>query len=163
MKKIQEVSGKYLKKIYICMMKVILIILYFFILDFFYGNENVNIEFLEEIIKIIAMVFLFRAIYIFEKAYKKDNEELAVQGIELLIFSIYMITARYMTNRFNLDNYSFLITCVYSIYFVLKTIFTYMKGIKELSGNLSDVRQIVKKEKPIKKEATKRVKEMAEK
>lgn len=161
MKKIKEVSEKYLKDIYICVIKALLIIIYFFISNYLY--KNVDNQHLETAIQIISMAFGFGAIYIFEIAYKKDNEGIALKGIEILIFSLYMMTSKYITDRFNLKNYSVVVTCIYAIYFALKAIVIYMKGINELAGNLSDIRQIVKKEKPIKKEATKRLKNMVEK
>lgn len=161
MKKIKEVSEKYLKDIYICVIKALLIIIYFFISNFLY--RNVNNEHLETVIQIISMAFGLGAIYIFEIAYKKDDGGLALKGIEILIFSLYMMTSKYITDRYNLKNYSVMVTCIYAIYFALKAIVIYMKGIKELAGNLSDIRQIVKKDKPIKKEATKRLKNIVEK
>ena len=160
MKKIKEVSKKYLRNICMCVIKAILIVLYFFISNFLY--TNVDIKTLETGIQIVAMVFLFKAIYTFEKAYKKDDGSLAIKGIEFLSFSFYMVTARYIQIRFNIENYSIFVTCVYAIYFVLKAMVIYTKGINKLSQNLSDVRQIVKKDIPIKKEARKRLNNIIE-
>lgn len=155
MKKIKEVNRKYLKDIYICVIKAILVITYFFISNFLYRNET--------IIQIISMTFGFGAIYIFESAYKKDDDRLALQGIEFLTFSLYIITSKYITERFNFENYSIIVICIFSIYFALKAIIIYMKGINELAINLSDIRQIVKEEKPIRREATKKMKNVVEK
>lgn len=161
MKKIKEVSEKYLKDIYICVIKAILIVIYFFVSNFLY--KNLNIEYVERVIQIIAVIFLLRAIFVFEKAYKKDSGSLAIQGIEILVFSLYIITARYIIKRFNFENYSLIVTYGYTLYFVLKAIIIYTKGIKQLSENLSDIRQIVKNDKPIKREAIKRLNKITEK
>ena len=79
----KEVKEKYLKEIYLNVLKAVIITLFFFVLNLAY--ENVRSEYLASGIKILTMIFLFISIYIFEKAYKKDDDNLAVQGIEILI------------------------------------------------------------------------------
>ena len=155
----KEVNEKYLKEIYLNVLKAIIIILYFFILNLAY--ENVSREHLELGIEIFTMIFLFIAIYIFEKAYKKDDGNLAIQGIEILVLSTYTLTSRHITNKFNFEfkTYSLVASYIFAIYFILKGIVVYTKGIKEEAENLSDIREIVKKDKPLKKEATKKTKE----
>ena len=94
----------------------------------------------------------------FEKAYKEDNGKMAVDGIEILILSTSILTIDYIINRFNFmfKSYSLSISYVFAIYFVLKSIIIYTKGRKELERSLSDIQEIVKKEEPSKKEATKK-------
>ena len=92
MKKMKEVSKKYLKDIYICVIKAIFVVIYFFISNYLY--KNVNIKNLETGLQIIAMIFLVNSVYIFEKAYRKDSGSLAIKGIETLTFSFYIVTAR---------------------------------------------------------------------
>ena len=58
----KEVSEKYLKEIYLNILKAIVIVLYFFVLNLAY--TNINNEYLELGIKILTMVFLFTAILI---------------------------------------------------------------------------------------------------
>lgn len=152
----KEVDEKYLKKIYLNILKAIMIIFYFFILNQAY--ENVSSDHLELVIEILTMLFLFTAIFIFEKAYKKDNDELAIQGIEILILATYTLTTEHITNKFNLDfkAYSVVASFIFAIYFIFKSIIIYTKGRKELAGNISDIKEIVKKDEPVKKEATKK-------
>ena len=92
MKKMRDVSEKYLKDIYIYVIEAILILIYLFISNFLY--KNIEIKYFERYIQLISIIFLFTAIYIFEKAYKKDDGGLAIKGIEFLIFSLYMITQK---------------------------------------------------------------------
>lgn len=155
----KEVNEKYLKEIYLNVLKAIIIVLYFFILNLAY--ENISSEHLELGIEIFTMIFLFISIYIFEKAYKKDNGNLAIQGIEILVLSTYTLTSRHITNKFNFEfkTYSLVASYIFAIYFILKSIVVYTKGRKEEAENLSDIREIVKKDKPLKKEATKKNKE----
>lgn len=155
----KEVNEKYLKEIYLNVLKAIIIVLYFFILNLAY--ENISSEHLELGIEIFTMIFLFISIYIFEKAYKKDEGNLAIQGIEILVLSTYTLTSRHITNKFNFEfkTYSLVASYIFAIYFILKCIVVYTKGRKEEAENLSDIREIVKKEEPLKKEATKKNKE----
>lgn len=156
MKILKEVDEKYQKEIYLNILKAIVIILYFFILNSAY--ENVSSEHLEIIIKILTMLFLFVAIYFLEKAYKKDDGKIAMQALEILVLSAYTLTTKHITNKFgfNFKSYSLVASYIYAIYFILKSIVEYTKGRKKIIENYSDVREIVKKDEPIKKEASKK-------
>lgn len=155
----KEVKEKYLKEIYFNVLKAIITMLFFFVLNKAY--ENVSSEHFALGIEIFTMIFLFIAIYIFEQAYKKDDGKLAIQGIEILVLSTYTLTSRHIANKFDFDFkiYSLVVSYIFAIYFILKGIVVYTKGRREEAEELSDIREIVKKEEPLKKEATKRTKE----
>lgn len=159
----KEVKEKYLKEIYWNILKAIIVVLYFLTLNLAY--ENISTEHMELGIKILTMIFLFIAIYIFERAYKKDDDNLAIQGIEILILSAYTLTTKHITNKFNFNfkSYSLVASYLYAVYFLLRSIIIYTKGRKEVAENLSDIREIVKKEEPVKKEAVKKIEKKEEK
>lgn len=154
----KEISEKYLKEIYLNVLKAIIIIFYFLVLNLSY--DKLSVEHLEIGIQVLTMIFLFISIYIFEKAYKKDDGKLAIQGIEILILATYTLTTKHITDKFNFNfkSYSLVAAYIYAIYFILKAIIVYTKGRKDLAENLSDIKEIVKKDEPIKKEATKKSK-----
>ena len=106
------------------------------------------------------MIFLFVAIFIFEIAYRKDDDDLAIQGIEILVLSAYTLTSQHITKKynFNFKNYSLVASYIFAIYFIVKCIVIYTKGRKEMAEDYSDIKEIVKKDEPIKKEATKKQK-----
>ena len=106
----------------------------------------------------------FVAIYIIEKAYKEDDGVKAIDGIEVLVLATAVLSLEYITNRFKFqfNSYSSTVSYIFAIYFVLKSIVIYTKGRKEVEKSLSDIEEIVKKEEPIKKEATKKRKEKVE-
>lgn len=155
----KEVSEKYMKKIYLNVLKAIIIVLYFFILNV--ACENVNPQYLEKGIELCTMILLFISIFIFEWAYRKDNDDMAIQGIEILILSAYTLTSQHITKKFDfpLKNYLLVASYIFAIYFILKCIVVYTKGRKEMAENLSDIKEIVQKDEPVKKEATKKKKE----
>lgn len=154
----KEVSEKYMKKIYLNVLKAIIIVLYFFVLNV--ACENVNPQYLEKGIELCTMILLFISIFIFEWAYRKDNDDLAIQGIEILILSAYTLTSQHITKKFDfpLKNYLLVASYIFAIYFILKCIVVYTKGRKEMAENLSDIKEIVQKDEPVKKEATKKKK-----
>ena len=162
MKKIiekKEVDEKYLKKIYINVLKAIIVVVYFLVMNL--ACENMETQYFERGVQLCTMIFLFISIFFFELAYRKDEDDLAIQGIEVLILSAFTLTSKHISKKFNFDfkNYSLVASYIYAIYFVLKGIVVYTKGRREIAENLSDIREIVKKDEPIKKEATKKKKE----
>ena len=87
-----------------------------------------------------------------------------MQGIEILVLSTYTLTTEHITNKFNFDfkSYSLVASYIFAIYFILKSIIVYTKGRKELAEELSDIREIVKKDEPVIKEATRKNKDNEE-
>lgn len=158
----KEVNEKYMKKIYLNILKAIIIVTYFLVLNL--ACEKVSALYLERGIELCTMVFLIIAIGVFEMAYKKDDDDLAIQGIEILVLSAYTLTSQHITKKYNFDfkTYSLVASYIFAIYFILKCIVVYTKGRKEMAENMSDIKEIVKKEEPIKKEATKKTVENKE-
>lgn len=158
----KEVDEKVLKNIYLNILKAILVIFYFLIVNLVY--EKINDEIFKRAVQVCTMIFLLIAIYLFEKAYKKDDNKTIIEGIEILILSGFTLTIEYITNRFhfNFKSYSLSASYIFAIYFILKSIIIYTKGRNEIAKSLSDIEEIVKKEEPIKKEAKKRKKEVKE-
>ena len=158
----KEINEKHMKKIYLNILKAIVVVTYFLTLNLV--SERISALYLERGIEICTMIFLFLAIFIFELAYKKDDDDLVVQGIEVLVLSAYTLTSQYITKRFNLNFkiYSLASSYIIAIYFVVKCIWYYTKGRKEIADDLSDIKEIVKEKEPVKKEATKRKKDKIE-
>lgn len=156
MKKENVIKETYMKDIYLNVLKAIIIVFYFFVLNVSY--QNVEREYLLIGIKVFTMIFLFISIFIFEKAYKKDSDRLALLGIEILLLAIYTLTTEHITNKynFNFKSYSLVASYIFAIYYILRCILIYTKGRKELEDDFSDIREIVKKEEPVQKEATKK-------
>lgn len=152
----KEIDEKYRKKIYWNILKAVIIIAYFFIFNYAYSSSNNNN--LKTLINILTMVFLIISIYLFEKAYKKDKFTIALEGIEVFILSVYSLTTEYITKKFNFEFkiYSLVTSITYTIYFIFKSGIIYTKARKEVAQNFSDIKQIVKKDEPIKKEAKKK-------
>ena len=101
-------------------------------------------------IKIASFIFLLFSIFIFEIAYKKDNDEISLNGIVLSIFSLLI---QYIPKLLKIDENTYMLagTYIFLIYYGIKNIIIYTCERKKELDNLSDIKEIVKDE-PIKKE-----------
>ena len=86
---------------------------YFLALNLAY--ENVGADYMKIGIKVLTMVFLFIGIYIIEKSYKKDDGDLAIQGIEILILATYTLTTEHITNKYDFNFKSYSLVASYSV------------------------------------------------
>ena len=101
----------------------------------------------------IYFIFLLFSIFIFEIAYKKDNDEISLNGIEFLVLSIFSLLIQYIPKLLKIDENTYMLagTYIFLIYYGIKNIIIYTCERKKELDNLSDIKEIVKDE-PIKKE-----------
>lgn len=156
----KEISQEILKKMFGNLLRAILIMFYFIILNLAYST--MQSERLVGDIKVFAGAFLVVGIIFLERAYKKDNGSMGITGVEFLLVSLHSLSIMHVITLLKYDFRFYLLTSsyVFSIYYVLKAIILYTKGRKDYLNSLSDISEIVKKDKPIKKEAKKRQEEI---
>lgn len=156
MKKIDE---DVLKKMMRNFLKAILIMFYFLIINIMHIIADKQLS--QKGIKTLTLIFLFVGIVLIEKAYKKDSRKIAIEGIEVLILAVHLLTIEHVTTRFNFYYEAYILSSSYiiALFFVLKSFIIYTNWIKECDNSRSDIKEILKKEEPIKKEATKKKKE----
>ena len=98
---------------------------------------------------IFSILLLSVSIYLFEIAYKKDNGNLAIYGLETLVVSIITLFFPYII--FELDEFSkkyYMIVSAYiAVYYIIKSIWIVGKAKKIHIKQSSDIKEIVKKEK----------------
>lgn len=158
----KEISQEILKKMFRNLLKAVGIMLYFIVLNLAYSNMKQ--ERLVGDIEVFAGGFLIAGIVFLERAYKKDDNGIAITGIEFLALSLHSLSIMHVITLFQYDFRLYLLTSsyIFSIYYVLKAIVLYTKGRKEYLNSLSDISEIVKKDEPVKKEAKKRNEEIEE-
>lgn len=139
----EEVRKKIFKNVVIA----ICIILYFLFL--FLGSENKTKVVRITDLKIFSVIFLITTISLFETAYKKDNGELAIYGIEALIVAILTLFLPYIIFELEPQYQIFynLIGAYFGIYYLIKCICIFIKSKNSYNKSISDVKEIVKKEK----------------
>ena len=102
------------------------------------------------------------SVFVLEVAYRKDSGKIGIYGIEFLIYSIFVLFVPYM--YISKSNIGFLKYAIigFAIYYIAKSVgeFLYMRH-SYLKENMSDVNEIVKREKEsyIDEESTKTLKE----
>ena len=152
------ISENTIKNIFYNILFAIFVIVYFFIINFAY--TKMPIDRLEKDIQVFAGIFMLLAIFILERAYKKDNTSKILTVIEFLVLSAHSLSIMYIVKKYDFDFQIYLSASsyIFAIYFTLKSIIIYVRDQKKLWDGLSDIKEIVKKVEPIKKEAVKREK-----
>ena len=150
------ISENTIKNIFYNILFAIFVIVYFFIINFAY--TKMPIDRLEKDIQVFAGIFMLLAIFILERAYKKDNTSKILTVIEFLVLSAHSLSIMYIVKKYDFDFQIYLSASsyIFAIYFTLKSIIIYVRDQKRFWDGLSDIKEIVKKVEPIKKEAVKR-------
>lgn len=156
MEKENNVQNNVNRDLFINIGIAIVMMIYFIFVNLGYTNIATNI--LEIDLKTFALLFLGVAIFIFEKAYKKDDGNLAIYGIEALVLASYTLSIMHVVTicNFYFKYYVLTASYIFAIYYVLKDIVIYTRERRNYLNSLSDISEIVKKEEPNKKEAKKR-------
>lgn len=102
-------------------------------------------------LKIFSIIYLAASIILFEMAYKKDNGKIAIHGIEILLVAIMTLFLPYII--FELDSkyqkiYYFVGEYI-AVYYVIKCICIAIIRKRKYSKDVSDIKEIIKKEKRI--------------
>lgn len=119
------------------------ILLFFIILMLIQRNLEKQVAMF--IYKTASVVVFTFTLVLFEFAYKKDNDNLAITSIEFLFLSIATLLTPYtFINRQNV--FSLLIGTYFTIYYLVKNFIVYRKEKNEYLKEKNDINQIVKKE-----------------
>ncbi len=148
LKKIKQIISQ---NVFINLIYITLITIYFIFFNII--KKYINPDIFLIYIKITSFVFLILTILIFEKAYKDDNDAIALNGLEFLVLSIFSLLILYIPRVFKISDTTYILSglCLFIAYYVIKNILIYTRERKEELDKLSDIKEIVKDE-PIKKE-----------
>lgn len=148
---LKKIKNIITQKVFINLIYAIIISIYLISFNTIY--TKFSSETLTEYVEITSFAFLIITIIIFEIAYKKDSDSIALNGIEFLALSIYILLIKYIPKSYGIDTTIYILIGSYSFlaYYVIKNIIIYTKERKKELDQLSDIKEIVKDE-PIKKE-----------
>ena len=151
----KQVSQEILKKIFKNLILAIVVMIYFISCNILY--TQLDLEQMETITKAVSGVFLLASIISLEFAYKRDSGTLTMTAIELLVLSIHALFINHVVTIYQFDFRNYLITssCIFVIYYALKSTVIYTRARIKYLKSLSDISEIVKDE-PVVKEAKKR-------
>ena len=143
-----EIKEKIKKEVFTNIAIASIIILYFIFIVLGSAGSIKNVRAID--LNIFSILFLGIAIIIFEISYRKDDGKLAMYGIESLVVAIFTLFLPYIIFELNESNKKYyLMSSIYiAIYYILKSIVIAVKTKnKHMNSNISDVKEIVKKEK----------------
>ena len=145
-KKQTTISDKRKKKIYKKIFKniivAIIVIVYFIFINLGYKKLTPEIYLIDQ--QVFSFITLGITILIFERAYRKDDGEIAMFGVEALALSICTLMTTLIVANYN-EKYIYIVTIisiVFAIYYVAKSIFIYCKMKKKALKRTSDIRKI---------------------
>ena len=126
-------------------------VLYYVILN----TGNNKVENFIQYTEIASLVLVFLGILLFEIAYRKDSNTIWIYGIEVILLSISILLMSHIMEQFEItmEKYTLCVSGIYIAYYIIKNIFVITHERKKYLNSLSDIKEIIKKEKPIKKEA----------
>lgn len=139
----KETKAVIYKKILKNFLFAIGILVLFITLRFMALNLDKTINIL--VYKILSVISLAATIILFEAAYKKDDDTLAITSIEMLFLSITLLLAPYiLIIRKNV--FTSMIGVYFTIYYIIKNLIIYRNKKNKYLQEKSDITQIIKKE-----------------
>lgn len=160
--KAKQVEESIMKRVYHLILVAIVVLAYFFGMNLV--SSQLEITKIVSILEIIAIGLLLGGLLGLEIAYRKDSGKIMIKAIESLVLAAHAVSAYYVVTRFHFDFKIYLLTSsyVFALYFISKAVVIYTKGKRDYFNSLSDISELVKKEEPNIKEATKKKKDIHE-
>lgn len=121
----------------------IFVMIYMIAVNLLFFNEPETI--FSTSIKVSAITLAVLDVVLFEIAYRKENTTLAIHGIELLCFSLFILSIPYIYFYLNpvIIEIVMLASIFLSIYYVGKSMLIHIVENKKYINNLSDVLEIL--------------------
>ncbi len=142
-----EVKDKIKKEVFTNIIVATVIVTYFIFIVLGSIGSIKNVRVID--LNIFSMIFLGIAIVLFEIAYRRDQGNIAIYGIESLVVAIFTLFLPYII--FELDEthkkYYLLASIYIAAYYILKSIYIATRTRVKYMNSISDVKEIVKKEK----------------
>lgn len=138
-----DIKEKIYDKLFKIICMAILVLVYFIFLNL--GYIKLEMKEFENDLHIFSSILIIATVIIFEMAYKKKSDEIALNGVELLVISIVTLFMPYVFfHRGNLFKFIYSIFSVYmAIYYLVKCTVIYIKEIKKYKASLSDIKEII--------------------
>ena len=97
------------------------------------------------IYKEISIGMLIITLFLFEVAYKKDNDELAITSIEMFFLTIFVLLTPYtLISKANAN--ALFVGIYFTIYYAIKNLIIYSNAKKEYLSEKNDISEIIKRE-----------------
>lgn len=140
-----ETSKKIKAKIFENLIIAILFALYFYFI--YLGSQNIEANVFLTDLKVFSFGLLIIAIILFEYSYRRDNGNLCIHGIEILILAIITLFLIYIYSLYINRTFSLIITSISIlsiIYFMIKSIIIFFKIENADFKSKNDIKEIIK-------------------
>jgi len=134
------------RKVFLSLFMSALIMLFFIFV--FMGYKNISLPNYITDLKVFAILAIVVTICIFEYAYKKDSDSMAIIGIESLIASFMVLSFYYVLeyNIFNYEYYLVMFAAIFMVYYIVKTFIIYYRETHKHRKTAKDIKNLIKKE-----------------
>ena len=141
----KEESVKINKKIFENIIIAIVIMIFLGLVSL--GSLNIESSVFITDLKVFSMVLIVSTVLIFEYAYKKDDGNICIHGIECFALAIFTLISIYLYTMY-FRNFNLIIASasfIFAIYYVAKSIIIYVKMRKKYFASVNDISEIIKK------------------
>ena len=123
---------------------MIIIIIYLIALNI--GMYNIQTDMYLNDLKVFSIILLIITILLFEYGYKKDDGELWLHGIEIMVIAVFTLYLIYLYSIYYLNYGTLLVSIgmIYVVYYIVKILITNRRIKKNYKKSLKDITEIVK-------------------
>ena len=113
----------------------------------YFGMINIPTDIYITILKTLSIILLITTIITYEIGYKKDNGEVWLHGVEIMIIAIFTLYLIYLYSIYYTTFLALIISAsiIYLIYYAIKIVVIQRRIEKEYKNSLTDIGEIVKK------------------
>ena len=113
----------------------------------YFGMINIPTDVYITILKILSIILLITTIITYEIGYKKDNGEVWLHGVEIMIIAIFTLYLIYLYSIYYTTFLALIISAsiIYLIYYAIKIVVIQRRIEREYNNSLTDIGEIVKK------------------
>ncbi len=145
-KETQQILTKEInKKLFENIIIAIIAMIYFYLINLGSSNIETNVFIVD--LKVFSVALIIFTIILFEYSYKKDDGNICIHGLEVLVLSIITLFFVYGYILY-FDQFNIMVATtafVFAIYYLVKCIILYVKMRKNYLKNLNDINEIIKK------------------
>ena len=141
----QILTKKINNKLFENIIIAIIAMIYFYLINLGSSNIETNVFIVD--LKVFSVALIIFTIILFEYSYKKDDGNICIHGLEVLVLSIITLFLVYGYILY-FDQFNIIVATsafIFAIYYLVKCIILSVKIRKNYLKNLNDINEIIKK------------------
>lgn len=139
------ITDKLDKKVFTNLLFAIGAVIYFCFINLGYRKINADVFLVD--LTVFGVILGATAVFVFERAYRKDNGYLSIFAIELTVVGLFTLLLKHIYYLdVNFIALSLAASLAFAIYYVFKSIVLYLIEERKYKKSIVDIKEIVKKE-----------------